>query len=84
MGLKKLKNATWRWQWAHLVICICDKHYLVTWFYLLVPDNSQYFPRYELFSSDFWSSPDYELQTESGAYESTVQSAQVGSKTASE
>ncbi len=18
------KNATWRWQWAHLVICICD------------------------------------------------------------
>ncbi len=21
------KNATWRWQWAHLEICICDMHY---------------------------------------------------------
>ncbi len=21
------KNATWRWQWAHLVIYTCDKHY---------------------------------------------------------
>ena len=42
--------------------------------------------RYELFSSDFWSSPDYRLrttdygQTESDAYEPIVQSAQVGSK----
>ncbi len=22
------KNATWRWQWAHLVICTCDMHFL--------------------------------------------------------
>ncbi len=26
--LECTKNATWRWQWAHLVICTCDKHYL--------------------------------------------------------
>ncbi len=24
----KKKNATWRWQWAHLEICISDMHYL--------------------------------------------------------
>ncbi len=43
-----------------------------------------HFPRYELFSSDFWSSdfwssPDTR-QTESDSYEPTVQSPHVGSK----
>ncbi len=40
-----------------------------------------YFPL--LFSPEFWSSPDYrqtDRQTESDAYEPTVQLAQVGSK----
>ncbi len=36
------------------------------------------FPRYELLSSDFSSSPDG--QTESNTYEPTMQSAQVGAK----
>ncbi len=25
---KTFKNATWHWQWAHLVIRTCDKHYV--------------------------------------------------------
>ncbi len=45
-------------------------------------DHPEFFPIYELFSGDFWLSPDArwtDRQTESNAYEPIVQFAQVGS-----
>ena len=41
------KNATWRWQWAHLKTCIDEMHYLIL-YGIVTPI---YFLRYELFSS---------------------------------
>ncbi len=28
--IKVNKNATWCWQWAHLVVCTCDMHFLTS------------------------------------------------------
>ncbi len=67
------KNATWRWQWARPVTAIIP--YPNAEMNFSNPNTSRdmnYFP-------PFWSSPDYRQQTESDAYEPTVQVAQVGS-----
>ncbi len=68
----------WNVQTWHVSICTLDS--FRNW------QIERIVPRYELLSSDFWSSPDGQTngwtdgQTESDAYEPTVQSAQVGSK----
>ncbi len=74
----RFKNATWRWQWALPVTAV-----IPCLLYLLENkplSKNKYFPRYELFSTIFCQVRTTDRQTESGAYEPTVQMAQVGSK----
>ena len=83
------KNATWCWQWAHVVTAIVPCLYYL-WISCcncsLGPDLSLYFPSYEWLSSlNFglvWISVQWQTdrQTESDAWEPTVQFVQVGSK----
>ncbi len=74
-----LKNATCRWQPAHLVIHMCDKHYFryepeveqvqTLWLYLL---------RYESLSSLNFGLVVDRRQAECDAYEPIVEVAKVG------
>ena len=55
------KNATWRWQWTHLVIRTHDKHYLR--YYKLLDESwmgssqMNFFLVHDFLPSEFWSSP---------------------------
>ncbi len=48
------KNATWRWQWAHLAICTCDMHNWTRymWFVLqLDRHKGPFWPSYKLLTA---------------------------------
>ncbi len=74
----KEQNATWRWSESTCQCLIQVAYFSELVFFCWIMLWLLYFARYELLSSDFWSSN--RLQTESDAYEPTAHGAQVGSK----
>ena len=51
-GLLRIKNATWRWQWAHLVICTHDMH---TWtWYMWLLSSLNFYTDTETLRSENW------------------------------